>query len=66
MSSADSTDVEADEEVAWDGFLEVLGFGCWSVVAFFARCSQKLTLGGAGVLIMVFSGLAAFLFDVSS
>ncbi|GFT89755.1 hypothetical protein TNCV_1665281 [Trichonephila clavipes] len=66
MSSADTTDVGADEDVAWDGFLEVLGLGYWSGVAFFARCSQKLTLSGAGVLIMVFSGLAAFLFDVSS
>ncbi|GFU09618.1 hypothetical protein TNCV_2508221 [Trichonephila clavipes] len=52
----DSTEEGAAEDVAWDGFLEVLGLGCWSGVEFFARCSQKLTLGGAGG----FYGLGGF------
>ncbi|GFY68841.1 hypothetical protein TNIN_437001 [Trichonephila inaurata madagascariensis] len=52
MPVAGSVGVLEVEGVAWDDFLVVLELSCWRAVAFLARCSQKLTLGGAGAALL--------------
>ncbi|GFT50076.1 hypothetical protein TNCV_4067391 [Trichonephila clavipes] len=66
ISSADSTEVLAVEDEAWEGFLEVLGLGCLRAAAFLAHCSQKFTLGGGGVSISGGWVFVCFLYNLVS